>query len=202
MRKLLAVTLLSLASSAHAAQGFIGAGLGMSSVADFSAQDFMMAVDDGSLYAADADDSDSTFKIFGGVQFTPNFAIETAYANLGEYTVNALSTGGSFFYTAGSVDYSAEASAISLAAKLMAPINAGFGLHAKLGFARWDFEDEFTNNGFRVSTSDDGTDTYLALGASVNATDNLSIRLEFERYADVAESDVDVIGLSVAYLIP
>ncbi len=202
MKKLLAITLFSLASSAHAAQGFIGAGLGMSTVSDFSEQEFMMAADDGSLFGADADDSDTAFKIFGGVQITPNFAVEAAYANLGEYTVSAQSTGGGFFYTAGSVDYSAEATALSLAARVIAPINSSFGVHAKIGFARWDFEDEFTNNGFGVSTSDDGTDAYFGVGASVNASPNLSIQLEFERYADVAESDVDVIGLSVAYLIP
>lgn len=202
MRKLLAVTLLSLASSAHAAQGFIGAGLGMSTVSDFTEQEFMMAADDGSLYAVDADDSDSAFKIFGGVQVTPNFAIEAAYANLGEYTVSAQSNGGGFFYAAGSVDYSAEASAISLAAKVMAPVNPSFGVHAKLGFARWESETDFTNNGFGVSISDDGTDAYFALGASVNATTNVSIQLEFEHYADVTDSDIDVIGLSVAYLIP
>lgn len=202
MKKLLAISLLSLASSAHAAQGFIGASLGMSTVSDFTEQDFMMAADDGSLYGVSADDSDSGLKIFGGVKITPNFAIEAAYTNLGEYTVSALSDGSSFFYSAGSVNYSAEATAVSVAARVMAPINPSLGVHAKIGFARWDFEDEFTNNGFGFSSSDDGTDAYLALGGSFNATPNLSFQLEFERYADVAESDVDVIGLGVAYLIP
>lgn len=202
MKKLLAITLLSLASSAHAAQGFIGASLGMSTVSDFSEQEFMMAADDGSLYGADAYDSDTAIKIFGGVQITPNFAVEAAYANLGKYTVSAQSTGGSFFYTAGSVNFSAEASALSLAAKVMAPINSSFGIHAKIGFARWESESNFTNNSFGVSTSDEGTDAYFSVGASVNATPNLSIQLELERYADVTDSDIDVIGLGVAYLIP
>src|SRR5579864_1294846 len=43
--------------------------------------------------SASTDDSGSAWKVFGGVQFHPNFAIELAYLDLGEVTAKGHASG-------------------------------------------------------------------------------------------------------------
>lgn len=199
MKKILAASLLALAGSAHAAEGYVGAGLGLSSVSDFTAQDFMAAANDGSLTSATADDTDTAFRLFGGFQVNANLAIEAAYTDLGQYKASAVSDGSGFAYWAGPVEYKAEATALSVAARLVAPLNDRFSVHGKIGLARWDFNDTFSNGGFMVESSDSGTDPMFGIGAAVKTDGPLSVQAEYERFSDVADADIDVISLGLLY---
>lgn len=200
MKKALLPALLLLATSAHAADGYLGLGIGVSTVDGMSAQDFAAALDDGSFVAAGTDDTDTAFKLFAGVQLTPNLAIEAAYTRLGTYTAQATSDGSGFFYAAGSVNYEAEGSAVSVALKGIAPLNDTVSLYGKLGMARWDVEETLSNNGFPVlSVSDDGTDPYLALGVAFRLSDQLSLQVEVERFVDVLEEDVGIMGAALQF---
>lgn len=169
-----AVLLLSITGPA-VAQGYIGAGAGI------TASDLCNGI---AGPGVNCDDEDTGLKLFGGYKFTPNFAAEAAWIDLGE--VSASGFGGTA---------TAEADGFQIAAVGMIPINPQWSIFGKLGAFMWDAT-VTTSSGFSVG--DDGTDIMLGFGGMWNITPKIGLRAEWERF-DVDSEDVDFLSVGVQF---
>ncbi len=207
MKKIVLTALFAISSPIFA-QGYVGIGVGQSSVDIKSTP-----------YTVDKQDSDTAGSIFGGVELNKNFAIEAGYVNLGEFGLSEANsfTDGVLFYNE-SLIQNVEGSAFYAAIVGKLPITNGVELFAKGGFARWNIDlagtytiaaydgaGTFMGSGSASdSLSESGVDPMFGVGVSFNVTEVLMVRAEIERFMDVGDenttgqSDVDVIGLSAA----
>jgi OOP family OmpA-OmpF porin len=159
-------------AGAASAQGYIGAGAGLTTVdvcADLNGP------------GISCDDEDTGIKIFGGYKFSPNFAVEGLVANLGEVT--ASGPGGS-----GSV----EVDGFGAAAVGIIPLGERFDLFGKVGAFTWDA------SGSGLGDSADGTDIMLGAGVGWNLTKRFGLRAEWERF-DIDGDDVDFLSVGVQF---
>jgi OOP family OmpA-OmpF porin len=143
------------------------------------------------------DDKDTAWKVFGGYQFTPNFAAEIGYSNLGKF-------GATF---AGLTD-DAKVTAWEFSALGAWPIMPRFSVFGRLGVYRATVK-ETTN--FAGNFEHDNNDWTFGLGLQYDITRNLGVRGEWQRYrkiggGDVAfgaavgeKSDLDVLGISALW---
>jgi len=175
---------------AQAQSGFAGVGFGQTSV------DIECDLD----ISCNADDSDSGFKIFGGYQFTPNFAFEVAYLDLGEAKISGTD---SFL---GSTTATFEVSGFNFAVVGSFPVGERFGLMAKAGFFRWDMDLNVSSSVFGSgSASETGFDPMFGIGGLFNISEKLGVRVEYEKFLDVGDenvtgqSDVDLISASLVF---
>ena len=194
-KALLAVTLglgAALASLPAAAQlsmsGFyVGAGVGQAKAKDFC----------GGGPFDSCDDKDTAWKIFGGYQFTRNFAAEFGYARLGKFNASLAGLTDDSKVTAW------EASALGAW-----PILPQLSVFGRLGLYRATVK-ETTN--FAGDFDHDNNDWTFGLGLQYDITRNLGVRGEWQRYrkiggGDVAfgagvgeKSDLDVVGVSALW---
>jgi len=143
-------------------------------------------------------DGDSTIKkLYGGFFFTQNFGVQLEYIDLGSINIsvdnippeqiqklsNALD---------GVVPNFGSGVALSMVGRF--PIWGNFVVQDWVGIFSW--KNEFEIN--QVSVSDDGVD--LALGVSLEylLTDNLSARIEWERFNHNREG-VNIIGAGMTF---
>jgi OOP family OmpA-OmpF porin len=130
------------------------------------------------------DNTDTAGKLLGGYQFSKNFDLELAYADLGE-----AKAGSSTFKTQG----------LEFAGVGMLPIGKQFSLLARGGLFHWKVD----TTGPSASAS--GTDLTFGLGVKFDFNRNFSIRGEWQRYKDVGDmnktgqTDIDFIGASLVY---
>ncbi|MEK6211334.1 MAG: outer membrane beta-barrel protein [Pseudomonadota bacterium] len=170
-----AVMLFGVAGTA-AAQGYIGVGAGLTT--------FDLCDDLNALGATSCDDKDIGWKLFGGYKFTPNFAVEGAWIDLGE--VSAL---------AGGATITGEVDGFQVAAVGIFPINPQFGIFGKVGAYMWDAT--VSAPGF-VSESADGTDIMFGAGVMWNVSQQLGIRAEWERF-DIDGDGLDFLSVGVQF---
>ena len=142
------------------------------------------------------DDSDTSIKLFGGFNLSENFAIEVAYADLGEVSLS-VNLPPFFVFT-----QTLEATALSAALAGQLPLGETFALFGKAGLAFVDAEltTEGTFLGFPISSSesDTGSSVLLGFGLMLTPGETFALRLEFERYLEIIEDvDVDVVSASV-----
>jgi OOP family OmpA-OmpF porin len=169
---------LCVASAAHADEdkgAYIGAGIGQASAGDYCS-------DSAGLAVSSCDDSDSSFKVFGGYRFTRNFAVEAAYVDLGTFHANG-SFGGLPF------DINTELTGVTVQAVGIAPLGDKFSLMGRVGAIFWDLSTSGTVAGFPGSTSDNGVDIALGAGAQYKFTPNFGIRADLDYYPDLGNSD-------------
>jgi opacity protein-like surface antigen len=136
-------------------------------------------------------------KLFGGFNLTPNFGIETGYANLytrgyrfADYArpdeVNgALGTKGFNSY---------------LAAKVNVPVNDSFSAYGKLGVAY--SERVAHDKTMRATASDSDVGAYGGLGARYKLNEKASVSAQYEQYGNSARkwgSDTNNSGLSAKF---
>ena len=127
----------------------------------------------------EADDKDTSMKIFGGYQINKNFAAELGYIDFGK--VNDAGT-------------EVKGNAWEVVGVGILPLGGGkFDIFGKAGF----FWGEIKGGGVK----EDSTEFTYGVGASWHITPNLSLRGEYQRYSDVGDgaTDVDVIGINVVY---
>ena len=145
------------------------------------------------------DDADTSIKLFGGFDLGETFAIELAYADLGEAS-GSLSFPGIVEAT-----ITLEATAISAALVGQLPLGETFALFGKAGMAFWDAELTSESTIFGIpqptqSVSDTGVDPLVGFGLGIMPGETFGFRLEFERYLELAElADVDVLSASVLF---
>lgn len=156
------------------------------------------------------EDSDTPWSILFGYQLNPWFAAEVAYLDLGAYPYRfsgtAADTGGPI---PASVDFEFKATAITLAAVGVLPINYFLELHGRAGLAFSDTETNLLINlgadSLRNNASASTSDFFYGLGVAVNLGDNWSLRADWQQLKDIGDEDVtleadfDTVTLSVIY---
>ena len=133
-------------------------------------------------------ESDTAYKIFGGLQFHPNFAVEAAYMDLGQPVEDFFG-----FRT----EY--DVWAVALWAKGILSVSRRIDLFGKLGFAHWEYDKTTSFTGsFPSTTSESANDFGWGIGISFDVGKNWMIPLEYEQIS----GDIDKAGLfsvSVVY---
>jgi OOP family OmpA-OmpF porin len=147
------------------------------------------------------DDKDTGWKLFVGYQFTPNFAIEGGYTDLGKATANGVLTGVA-------VNADGKARGWELAAIAAFPLYQQFSIYGKLGVFRANVDASITGTipGFTATQSVSAHSTDLTFGAGVKYafTPNIGARLEWQRYHDVGgdntgKEKIDLFSLGLLY---
>lgn len=119
-------------------------------------------------------ESDAGFKVFGGINITPNIGLEVSYIDLGEYANNTLTQEGVAYEVVGYL-----------------PLNRDVDIYGKFGLFDWE-----VSNSSQTNTGDDTT---FGIGISARMNDHLSIRGEWQTFVDVDGGDVDLLSASVAF---
>jgi OOP family OmpA-OmpF porin len=146
------------------------------------------------------DESDTGYKIFGGVKLNPIFSAEVQYANLGQASLSGTTgsqfsiEGDSFVFTSnGRLDI--ETQSFGLAAVAGFDINSAIRPYAKLGVHYWDAQFSGSTGG---SASEHGTDLFYGAGVEFSINKNLAARLEAENY-NLDGSDARLISVGLSY---
>ncbi len=218
MKRVIFAALFAISSPVFA-QGYVGLGIGQSSV-DSDSSPVPVPGYSGMLYPTNIEDSDTSFKVFAGFDLHKNFALEAGYVDFGTFgtTLAGTFTDGTFIYDS-TAEGSSDAFAIYAAVVGKLPVSNAVDLFVKAGFARWDVESTaaavvdvydagtsaYLGTGYGYdSESASGVDPMFGVGINIHASDAFMIRAEFERFIDVGDenttgqSDVDVIGVSAA----
>jgi OOP family OmpA-OmpF porin len=147
-------------------------------------------------FVASTDNTDVGWKVFGGYQFNPYFAVEAAYVNLGEFTASG-------FFAGSPAHGSAEGDAglFSLVGTL--PLGDAFDLSAKVGAIVWDVDTSVAGSFGTSETNFNGTTLAYGIGAAWNITQEIGIRGELERFKDLGpdykEVDLDLYSLGAVF---
>ena len=124
---------------------------------------------DGDSYYNDCDGMDNSYKLFGGIRFHENLAIEISFQNLGKLD-NKRDT----FTT------TAETTGVNFSLLGIIPINHNSYFFGKAGMMTW--ETDYTRiDGVTTRTEDDGTDVTFGAGVAVVYSHLYEMRFEIER---------------------
>lgn len=146
------------------------------------------------------------YKLQLGYEFSPNFAVEGGYTDLGktEYTatystqwagVSSPSTPGGTPQTGYSVVKNAEISGWNVAGVGIYPLNASFSVFAKLGMLYARVKQTVSGKGpFSTSVENDDSNAkgYYGFGATYYPfkDKNFGVRAEFEKYLKVGDNSI------------
>ncbi|NOZ11600.1 MAG: porin family protein [Gammaproteobacteria bacterium] len=163
---------------------YIGAGMGL---AQYSDAGIVADACSAFGFSCDADDSDRGFKVFAGYEFGDYIAIEGSYANLGTTRAELPAT----------ITTTAEVRTLNLGVVPRLPIGDRATIFAKAGISAWyaDLTAESESLGLSESGDGAGTNTTFGVGASYRLNNNVSLRLDWDRYK-IGE-DVKVDGATV-----
>jgi OmpA-OmpF porin, OOP family len=185
------ITSIALSSTAQAQGWYAGVGFGQSK----AEIDLVCDLD----ITCSTDDTDSGWKLFAGNQFSPNAAIEFGYLDLGEAKMSGID---SFL---GVTSLSWEASGFDVAFVGFLPVGNTVNLLGKVGLFLWDMDVSASSSSLGSgSESDSGTDLMFGLGASFDIGKTAAVRIEWERFMDVGESDtgqsdIDLLSASLVF---
>lgn len=206
-----AVLLVSGLASAQGTGWYGGVSVGQASVdLDHVSRDFAAEVEDAGIpvVSASEDDSHMVYKLFLGYKYTPNFAIEAGYADLGKYDAKVV---GDVFGLPLDVRGEVKSKAVFIDAVGMLPLTPEFSMFGKVGaaYARTKARASMEFLGERLSDSDSDSEYVpkAGFGAEYALTKTIALRAEYERYFDVGdeddtgESDVDFwsVGLKFGF---
>jgi OOP family OmpA-OmpF porin len=147
------------------------------------------------------DDTDFAWKIAGGYDFNPNFALEFSYFDLGDFTYDTT-----LMPVVGT--HSGKASVDGFALDLVGtlPLQGNFSLIGRLGLNHGEVEQSFRSSVAGASPANRkarGASEKYGLGLQYALNDNFQIRGEWEHYgldnSLVLKDDVDVYSLGVVY---
>ena len=174
---LLLAVLLASAVGAQAADFYVGGSVG------------------GSRYQVDEepgvrllDKSDTGYKLFGGVQFIPQFALEFGYVDLGKLRAEVAPF---------AVDLKGRGAFVDAVGLL--PVSDAVTLFGKVGAFNGKVKGRVSGLG---STDDSGTDVKFGVGAAYQVAPNLAVRAEWERYRFNVfddKGDTDLVSVGVSY---
>jgi len=146
------------------------------------------------------DDNDTGYKFQVGYQFTPNLAVEGGLIDLGRFHYKAGFTADTDIgATSGSAQTSGHTYIFNADAVGTLPLGAGFSIFGKLGVAVATVDGDvsstatFLSTGATGSFSDSSSKTSVVptfgVGASFDLNETLSVRIEYERFADIDTGD-------------
>ncbi len=150
------------ASSASAQEAYVGVSGGISN----------WSVDCSGTTACDK--SDSSFKLFGGYNINPNFAVEGAYVSLGKWTATGPDP------DFGNLSVENKGSGFELTGVFKAPFSNEFTGFAKLGASFMKGETSVSTGGQTASQSENNTNLVAGLGLTYAFSKEVSIRGEWE----------------------
>jgi len=101
------------------------------------------------------DGKDGAFKLFGGYQLNPNFALEAAFVDLGDVSYSGNFAGQSV--TGGRI----QNSGLNLSAVGVVPLGQSFVLFGKVGMFLWYSEATDVTGGFAFRSEEDGADQWV-----------------------------------------
>lgn len=134
-----------------------------------------------------SDDSDMSFKVFGGYSFNEHFAVELAYID-----------GGSVEERQGPSSVEVEVTGLSAMAVGRLPVNDTFSLYGKLGLASYDVEVTFSDPFFGSgSVKDSDEEVMYGIGAAFGFG-QFELRGEYEM-VDVSDGDFNLFSVSGLY---
>lgn len=191
-RKSIAVVLLALglaAGSAQAADVESGWYLGV----DVGQREYKY--DEGSF-------SDTAYSVHGGYRFARHFAVETAYVDLGDHDFSLGCPADACVPETYPWHVDVSAQRWDLALLGIVPVGGRMEAYAKLGMARTDFDITIVE-GLQGTSHDSvsGWDPVYGVGLRVHFDTPWSLRLQWERTPDVAdtEADMDALWLGAEY---
>lgn len=180
-----ALGIAALACAAQAqAQLYLGAGFGRSEVDE--------EVTIGLIDTGTVDATDTGFKVFGGYRINTWYALESAYVDLGEVTYSGA------FGADAVTDGSVEVSGATVGPVVFLPLNPSFEVFGKAGLFIWEAEANDITGGAPFSSTEDGTDLYLGVGAAWSFTPNLVWQAEWEAFR-MDDIDAGLLSLSLVY---
>jgi OmpA-OmpF porin, OOP family len=150
-----------------------------------------------------SNDSNNGYKFQLGYKFSPYFALEGGYVNLGDYAFDAA-------FDSGTLKYDASIRGLNVSGVGMLPLGEQLALFGKLGIigakvdAVWIASDTLTSTSTRDTESKTEADLSYGLGIAYNFANDLSLRLEWEKFAKLGdknttgESDVNLVSLGLA----
>jgi OmpA-OmpF porin, OOP family len=138
------------------------------------------------LSEAEFDESDFSWKAFGGYRFVKYFGLRAEYLDLGNPEANLPTIG----------DINVAGTAWNFAAEGVLPIGEHFELFATLGYVFWEFD---TNDSGVLSDDHSGEDVNYGLGAAIIIGEHFGIRGEWQRFEAGNEIDVDVLTAGVDF---
>lgn len=127
----------------------------------------------------DLEDSRVAYKGLAGFRLNRVFAIEGQYINFG---------------TAEDGDNRVKADGWTAGAVATLPMFEYVNPYAKAGMLFWNADGRFSG----VSASDDGSDFTYGVGARFSMTDNLGLRVEYERF-EMNDIDVDMASANIQF---
>jgi len=157
------------------AQWYVGGGVG-------SAQAKLGAYSPAAGVSANGNSSrDTSWKIYGGYQFTPNWGVELQYTDLGRYNYTVSAAGSS-----GNGTYKADQWGIAGTGTL--PLANNFSLFGKLGFsANHVSASSVTVAGVTAQpSSGNKTDLLAGVGVNYSFTKNWAVRFEYENFGKLS----------------
>jgi OOP family OmpA-OmpF porin len=127
-----------------------------------------------------SDNRGTGYKLYGGYQFTPNFALEGGYFDLGRFSSRSNTT------PTGTFSDTTRVRGLNLDLVGTLPISDRFSVFGRVGAAYAQSKSNFDSTGFvPVNTSNrsrNGTNVKFGVGVQYAITDALAVRAEFERY--------------------
>jgi OOP family OmpA-OmpF porin len=185
MKKLLAIALICNAAvltlPAHAEGAFAGVSV------DRTKYDLDVTV--GGVTSSSSNRT-TGYKLFGGYDFTQNWAVEGGYADFGSGDNNVNGTG-----------IRLKPTAFYVAGKGIIPLNDAFSLFGKLGASRNHSELTGTGLAQGLSQTSNRTSLYAGIGAQYNLNKNVAFTLEYENFGKIGDSGskLDTISIGARY---
>ncbi|EPC04565.1 hypothetical protein L861_04375 [Litchfieldella anticariensis FP35 = DSM 16096] len=177
----------ALADSSEDRGLYLGVGTGFSSLEN-DREDVDDFVESGGRNY-ELDDDDNVWKGFAGYQFTPYFATEAFYTDLGRTELRGNDIA--------NTNLESDAYGVSVVGQL--PFTSWFTAFAKAGMAHWKTDVDGNLGDASLDLQDnDGTDPVYGVGAQLNF-DPLLIRTEYERYDFDSDYKIDTFSASVGW---
>jgi len=139
------------------------------------------------------DDTDTAWKIYGGLEVNEYIQMEVGYADLGEAKSSGATSG------------TAEVNGMTIQVVGTYAFNPSFSLIGRGGMNILNLEVNETTPGLSSNEGDTDVAWSLGLGAQYNLSKSVGLRAEWERYFDVGdadstgEMDVDLISAGVVF---
>ncbi|MEN8169404.1 MAG: hypothetical protein ABFS08_04195 [Pseudomonadota bacterium] len=165
---------------------------------DVAASDF----NDGSLGAtAKTDGATYSAGVYGEMVLNRYFRAELGLIDGGFGTMDATSSGGGTFWWAGPVEAEYGLGGIKLGAVGTLPLGANdkFKLLGKVGFVNWASVVNLGDSWGELTETDTGISAYTGIGAEMDVTGMISIRVQHEMFSASAGSDYFVNGYDFDY---
>lgn len=141
------------------------------------------------------DEKDTASRLFGGYQFTPRFAMELGYHDLGTAVAHGAGPA--------NLTERADITAFDFTFAGMMPVGNRFSLLARLGFYRGDVQASggSTARGWESRTT---TDITYALGGRYVITEHAEFRLEYQHFGHLGTGatpalDIHLFSLGAVY---